>query len=149
MYERKDKWTVGYWMTPNPTTVSSDTLARTAFLVMRTEGFRHLPVVDDGKLVGVVTDRDLRRPDLSTEPEGWLEYYNLDSGFEVGDVMTTNPITVTPSDRIEKALKSFVSHKFGALPVLDKKGAVIGVISTLDMMKAFSEVMDLAASHLK
>ena len=141
MQERKDIWTVGEWMTTNPQTITPDTSVRTAFFKMRSEGYRHLPVVDDGRLVGMVTDRDLRRPDLSREPDGWHDYYNLDDDYEVRHVMTGRVESMSPSDGLEKALQLLIERKFGAAPVVDKKGNMIGIITTYDLMRAFQQAM--------
>ena len=149
MQERKDKWSVGQWMTPNPQTVSPETSVRTAFLKMRTEGYRHLPVVEDDKLVGMVTDRDLRRPDLTDEPEGWHDFYNLDDDYEVRHVMTVRVESMTPSDGLEKALDLLIERRFGAAPVVDKTGAMIGILTTFDLMRAFQSVLGEVGEALR
>lgn len=149
MQSRKDTWSVGAWMTANPQTITRETSVRTAFFKMRSEGFRHLPVVEDGKLVGMVTDRDLRRPDLSDEPDGWHDYYNLDEEYEVRHVMTTRVESMTPSDGLEKALQLLIDRKFGAAPVVDKTGAMIGIITTYDLMRAFQAAMSEVGEALR
>lgn len=149
MHERSDKWSVGEWMTPNPDTVTPDTSVRTAFFRMRTEGVRHLPVVDDGKLVGMVTDRDLRRPDLTDEPDGWHDFYRLDEDYEVRHVMTTDVATARTSDRLEKVVSTLVEHKFGALPVVDKNGSLIGILTTYDLLSAFGSALAQAGDGLR
>lgn len=141
MQARKDQWTVGQWMTFNPQTVTPDTSVKSAFFQMRTEGYRHLPVVDDGKLVGMVTDRDLRRPDLTDEPDGWNEYYRLDEDYEVRHVMSTRVESMIPGEGIERALQLLIERKFGAAPVIDKTGKIIGIITTFDLMRAFQAAL--------
>jgi acetoin utilization protein AcuB len=143
MHEYRDKWSVGAWMTVNPHTVQPETSVKSAFYRMRHEGFRHLPVVDgDGKLVGMVTDRDLRRPDLSEEPDGWNDYYRIDDETEVRHVMTENVMTLAPSDGLQQALSTFLDRKFGAMPVLDKRGTLIGILTSYDLMGAFHTALD-------
>ncbi len=149
MHERKDKWTVGQWMTQNPKTVNPDTPVKSAFFRMRAEGFRHLPVLEDGKLVGMVTDRDLRRPDLTDEPDGWHDYYQLDEGYEVRHVMTTRVESMAPSDGLEKALQLLIDRKFGAAPVIDKNGAMIGILTTFDLMRAFHAALGEVGEALR
>ncbi len=141
MQDRKDKWTVGEWMTPNPETVSPDLSVRSAFIKMRNEGYRHLLVVEDEHLKGIVTDRDLRRPDISPEVEGWHEFYTLEEDYEVGDIMTDKVVTLSPQDRLEKAVKYFIDFKFGALPIMDKKDRLVGILTSHDMMRALSEIL--------
>lgn len=149
MLERKDKWSVGQWMTPHPQQVSPETSVRTAFLKMRSEGYRHLPVVDGDQLVGMVTDRDLRRPDLTDEPEGWHDFYNLDDDYEVRHVMTTRVESMTPSDGLEKALNLLIERRFGAAPVIDKRGSMIGILTTFDLLRAFQSVLGEVGEALR
>lgn len=149
MLERKDKWSVGQWMTPNPHKISPEMSVRAAFFKMRSEGYRHLPVVEGQKLIGMVTDRDLRRPDLTNEPEGWHDFYNLDDDYEVRHVMTSRVESMTPSDSLEKALKLLIERKFGAAPVVDKNGSMIGIITTYDLMRAFQGVMGEVGEALR
>ena len=141
MQNRKDHWTVGDWMTPNPRTIPPTHSARTAFIEMRNQGFRHLIVSENRKMLGIVTDRDLRRPDISDQPEGWHEFYQPDDDYQVRDVMTEKVVTLTVQDQLERALKLFIDNKFGALPVLDKKGDLVGILTNHDINRAFAEVL--------
>lgn len=94
-----------------------------------TEGkFRRVPVVSDGKLVGIITDRDLR------EHTGHLDRTKISA------VMTEQPITVTPGTTLEEAAKILLSHQIGGLPVVEKD-KLIGIITTSDVLKAFLDVM--------
>ena len=149
MHEHKDQWSVGKWMSPNPRVVAPDVSVANAFYTMRSEGFRQLPVVEDGRLVGIVTDRDLRRPDLTDEPDGWNDYYQLSDDTEVRHVMTEGVQTLSSQDRLEKALDLLLDKKFGALPVLDRKDAVIGIITTFDIMRAFRALLKDAGGDLR
>ncbi|HSR66327.1 MAG TPA: CBS domain-containing protein [Acidobacteriota bacterium] len=149
MYERKDRWSVGEWMTPNPDSIPPDYSVRHAFVKMRLEGYRHLLVVDNGHLLGIVTDRDLRRPDISDDVEGWHDYYNLDHDYAVRDIMTTDLVTLSPQDRLEKAVKFVLDNKFGSLPVLDKNDELIGILTTHDIIKALSEILQDFGDHLR
>ena len=149
MLQRKDKWSVGQWMTSNPETVTPTTSVKTAFFKMRSDGYRHLPVVDDSNLVGMVTDRDLRRPDLTDEPDGWHDFYNLDDDYEVRHVMTTTVESMVTSDGLEKALSLLIDRKFGAAPVVDKHGRMIGIITTYDLMRAFQSVLGEVGEALR
>ena len=95
-------------------------------------GFRRLPVVRDGKLVGVISDRDLR------EHRGHLEQ------VKVNDIMSENPITVTPETTVEEAAQIMLERQIGGLPVL-ADGHLVGIITASDIMRAFLDVM--GASH--
>jgi acetoin utilization protein AcuB len=139
--ERKDRWSAGAWMTSNPISVAPSAEVSEAFFTLRSEGIRHLLVKEGEKLVGIVTDRDLRRPDLSNDPDGWNDYYRLDAGYTVSDVMTPLPKTVRPGDQLDKALGLMVEEKIGALPVVDKNGAPIGILTTHDMLCALRDLL--------
>ena len=93
-------------------------------------------MVENERLAGIVTDRDLRRPDINHELEGWHEYYKLDQDYEVRDIMSRKVISVSSQDSLDKALRIFLDRKFGALPVLDKKERVIGILTSYDIMRA-------------
>lgn len=136
-------------MTPNPTTIGPDVSVEAAFIRMRSKGFRHLLVVDENRLVGIVTDRDLRRPDLSDEPDGWHSLYDLRDDYEVRYVMTESVHTVRPQERLEKAVDLMVEHKFGALPVVDKLGAVVGILSAHDALRAFRQALKVSRAELR
>lgn len=141
MFEHKERWSVGAWMTHNPRTITPDTSVRAAFILMRSEGYRHLLVCDGDKLVGIVTDRDLRRPDISDDAEGWLDYYRLDDDYEVRYVMTGNVQTLRTRDGLDRAVHLFTDRKFGAVPVVDKNGDLIGILTTHDLLRALEEAL--------
>jgi acetoin utilization protein AcuB len=92
------RWTVSAWMTDIPLCIPPSMTVRSAFAKMRISHFRHLLVVKEGKLVGIVTDRDLRRPDISDDAEGWMDFYNLDDSVHVSDIMTRKIQVVAPED---------------------------------------------------
>lgn len=123
---------VGNRMTKEPITVEPEDLAIRASLKMQTGGFRRLPVVSDGKLVGIISDRDLR------EHRGHLEQVKLNG------IMTETPVTVTPATTIEEAAQIMIERQFGGLPVL-ADGRLVGIITASDIMRAFLDVM--GASH--
>lgn len=136
-------------MTPNPQTVGPNLSVRQAFFKMRVEGLRHLLVLKEDELLGILSDRDLRRPDVTEDPDGWDEFYRLDEDYEVCDVMTTELITVSAQESLERALKIVIKHRFNALPVLDKKDNLIGILTSHDLLRAFEELMKEAkASRL-
>ena len=141
MQERHDRWSVGEWMTSSPVTIPPDCPVRSAFYTMRSRGFRHLMVVENEELVGIVTDRDLRRPDLSDEPYDWNDYYQPDEHYEVRFVMSSPVFTVNPHDPLEKPLRLLIENKIGALPVVDKNNRVIGILSAHDVLRAFDAAL--------
>lgn len=125
------------WTMPDVVTVAPDTSVKKAFYQMKSLGIRHLPVVKNGKLVGIVTDRDLRRPQLSDTFKEWDELYRINDEISVEDVMITPVMTTTPDTSIKGAAKQMAHHRIGALPVVDKKGKLVGIITESDALRAF------------
>ena len=119
---------VGNRMTKEPITVEVNDLLIRASNKMQTEGFRRLPVVSDGKLVGIVTDRDLR------EHQGHLEQ------TKINGVMTEEPVTVTPATTLEEAAQILLERRIGGLPVV-ADGRLVGIITASDILNAFLDVM--------
>lgn len=118
-------------MTRNVITVSKDTPAGDALKTMKEHGFRRLPVVDKGKLVGLVTEDRLERvKPPSTTPLLWQITY-LVSHTRVSDVMRKKVITVKPTDTVEHAVAKAQSTKIGTLIVVDKN-KVMGICTTND-----------------
>ncbi len=115
---------VGRHMTRGPVTVTpTDTLA-TAQEKMQRGGFHRLPVVAEGRLVGIITDRDLRQH---------LPY--LDK-TKLTAAMIETVLTVTPGDTLEAATELMLDRKIGGLPVLEGD-KLVGIITTSDVLKAY------------
>lgn len=130
-------------MTSPPITVRPDSPFQDALNLMRTKHFRRLPVVNDhGKVVGIVSERDLLHaaPSSATSLSVWEVNYLL-SRLHVADVMSNTVVTVSPEMPIEDAAQVMVTRKIGGLPVVDKNGALVGVITETDIFKAFTELL--------
>jgi len=113
---------------------------RQTFYRMRERGIRHMPVLgDDGAMVGVISDRDLRRPDWVDDEENVAHYYLLDNAHKVEDAMTRDPWFVHPDDPIQDAVDLVLKHRIGALPVVGEGRKLLGMISAVDMLRAFHE----------
>ncbi|MBI2179574.1 MAG: CBS domain-containing protein [Deltaproteobacteria bacterium] len=119
---------VGKRMSKDPVTVTAEDLLIQARLKMQRGGFRRLPVVSDGQLVGIITDRDIR------EHAGYLDR------TVVKTAMSKKPVTVTPATTLETAAQILLKRKFGGLPVMEN-GRLVGVITTSDILQAFLDVM--------
>ncbi|HEY7165715.1 MAG TPA: CBS and ACT domain-containing protein [Candidatus Binatia bacterium] len=115
-------------MTENPVTLTGEDLLIQAKLRMEKGNFRRIPVVSDGELVGIITDRDLR------EHAGYLDRTQIKAG------MAKAPITVGPATTLETAAQLLLKHKIGGLPVVDK-GRLVGIITASDILQAFLDVM--------
>jgi len=130
-------------MTQKLVTGAPDEGLRQAFFKMRANRVRHLPVVDEHMhLLGIVSDRDLRRPNWVDEAPDIAHVYQLDDHMELRDVMTTNVITVYTYDRLQKAARIMHEHRFGALPVLNKDNKLAGMLSAIDLLAILDEMLD-------
>jgi len=130
-------------MTRKLITVRPNESVRRAFFLMREQQVRHLLVTeDDGSLIGIVSDRDLRRPDWVDEDMGVSHPYLLDEDMEVDSVMTHDPVVLYTYDRISKAVDRFHKHRFGALPVLDKAEDLVGIVSIWDVLGLVKDMLN-------
>lgn len=111
------------------TVVSSEATIGEAYQLLQDRGFRHLPVVDRGRLVGVLTDRDLR---LATSS---LCQHPRPAGDPVSAVMSSPPLTADPLDPVEDAARIMREHKIGCLPVVDGS-ELVGILTGMDLLDA-------------
>ena len=133
---------VAEYMTRKIVSVPSETGVREAFFKMKKYHIRHLPVVDDdNKLIGIVSDRELRRPDWVDESWDIAHVYRLDDEILVGDVMIRDVHVTHTYDTLRKAVKLLLENDIGAAPVLDKTGALVGMLSAVDLLRALDDVM--------
>jgi acetoin utilization protein AcuB len=112
-----------------------------ALNLMRKERIRRTPVVDDGKLVGIITDHDLLNasPSPATSLSIWEMTYLL-SKITVADVMTKQVLTIRADTPIEEAARIMADNKIGGLPVMEND-TVVGIITETDIFKLFLELM--------
>ncbi|MFC1659874.1 CBS domain-containing protein [Gemmatimonadota bacterium] len=132
---------VSKYMTQKLITATPDMSVKQAFLLMRTHRVRHIPVVQGEELVGIISDRDLRRPRWTEHLDDWTNYYQIDDAHQVSDIMTRNPETVRAADDVLKAVGIFREHRYGALPVLNKAGELVGILSAQDLLGALEEML--------
>ena len=136
-------------MSIDPDTVSPDTTLRSVVSLMNKNGERQLPVVENGKLVGIITDRDVRLAVnsllLTDEP---LERISLLEKYTAESCMTRKPKTVTPDTPIHTVAQILSAYKYGALPVVedDKLVGIISVTDLLDQMALIPEPVSLKYS---
>jgi acetoin utilization protein AcuB len=133
---------VSKYMTQKLITATPDMSVKDAFLIMRRQRVRHLPVVEGDQLVGIISDRDLRRPRWVDALDDWTTYYQINDDMRVKDAMTSNPEVVRTYDPISKAVRIFRERRYGALPVMDKEGSLVGILSAQDLLLALEELLD-------
>ena len=124
---------VGNRMTKHPVTITSEELISQAKDKMVAGRFRRLPVVRDGKLTGIITERDLR------------QYAGVLERTKVNAVMTEKPITVGPETMLEDAAEIMLKNQIGCLPVLHQ-GQLVGIVTASDVLEAFLDVMGASES---
>jgi CBS domain-containing protein len=131
-------------MTDKPITVDPETLMLEARQRMREERIRHLVVTDDGRVVGIVTDRDVRLnlPSPATSLSVWEVNYLL-ARLTVGEIMSAPVIVVDPDRPAAEAARIIIDHKIGALPVVDE-GRLVGIVTESDFVRAMAETGGMA-----
>ncbi len=131
---------VSKWMSKRVVTVDeSDTLSE-AINTLKRNHVRRLPVLRDNKLVGIVSDRDLKEaaPSRVTSLDMWELHYLL-SKVKVKDLMKRRIITISPDSTIEKAAMLMFDNKIGGLPVVENE-ELIGIITEHDVFNAFINI---------
>ncbi|EHJ47478.1 CBS domain containing membrane protein [Solidesulfovibrio carbinoliphilus subsp. oakridgensis] len=133
---------VGDWMSTDVATVTEDVSMIKAGRIMREKKIRRLPVVDrDGRLVGIVSERDLKAasPSSATTLDMYEMTYLL-SELKIKGLMTRNPVSIRRSDTVERAALIMRDRKFGSLPVIDEAGKVVGIITDTDIFRLFVSI---------
>src|SRR5712692_358640 len=123
------------WMTPHPITIDPKTTLPDAHRLLKQNRIRRLPVVDRGRLVGIVTLGDIREASPSDATS--LSVYELNyllARLSIDRIMTRNPITIGPAAEIYEAAELMLKHKISGLPVVEN-GQVMGIITESDIFR--------------
>ncbi len=123
------------WMVKDVVTVGKDTDIKKAIRLMKDNSIRHLPVVEDDRFLGFVTEGELRQ----------LLIPSMLEEIKVKDVMISDPVTVSPEADIETAAKLVYHYKIGGLPVVEK-GKLVGILTVTDILRAFIAMMGILAA---
>lgn len=132
---------VGKWMTPRPVTIQMREPVTEAILLMKDRGIRHLPVMDGDRLVGIVSDRDLK--EFTPSRASTLDMYELHyllAKTTISEAMRKDPFRVHPEDTVEKAALLMHDNRIGCLPVVDGRGKLVGLLSHADVFEALVTV---------
>ena len=122
---------VRHRMTPNPVTIGPQAMLSEAQDKMTAGRFRRLPVVESGTLIGILTDRDVRR------------YVGAEERTKVRAAMTESPLTIPPEMTVEEATQLMLRDQISGLPVVEND-TLIGIVTSSDILKAFLEVTGTA-----
>ena len=130
------------WMTTDVITVSEDTPMMKASIIMKENNIRSLPILNKkGKLVGIVSDRDLR--DASPSKATSLDVHELNyliSTIKIEELMTRNVVFVRPDETVEFAAILMLENKISSLPVINDKGSLIGIITQTDIFRVLINI---------
>ena len=120
------------WMSRDVVTISPEATLQDAIGLMKKHSIRHIPVVEDGELVGWVSEGDIRGAYLAS----------LIEDIRVRDVMIKEPITIGPEADLEEAAEVLYRHGIGGIPVVEGR-QVVGVVTVTDIMAAFIQIMGI------
>jgi acetoin utilization protein AcuB len=137
-------------MSTKPVTITADVPITEALRIMRQNQVRRLPVLDEnGGLIGIVSEKDLlyASPSPATSLSIYEMHYML-SRLQVTELMTANPVTITPDTLLEEAALIMADNKIGGLPVM-KDGNLVGIITETDIFKVFLELLGAREKGLR
>lgn len=122
-------------MTAKVITVQPDTSVCKAWNLLQAHEISHLPVIQGGRLVGIISDRDLRHllPSSLAMPEEQVRFQAWGTQVKVGDVMTRKVLTVTPETPTDNAAQLMLKHRVGCMPVL-RGASLVGIITAMDLL---------------
>jgi CBS domain-containing protein len=135
---------VADFMTKDLVTVREADDVALADSLLRLGGIRHLPVVRDGRLVGLVTQRDVLRCGEAGRPAA--------RDLPVSEVMTRELVTVRPTTGLAQAARTMLERKYGCLPVCDEDGKLVGIVTEADFVRFAADVvhdLDLVAEAVR
>jgi acetoin utilization protein AcuB len=131
---------VGRWMAKRLVTVRPESSVDEARSLLRQNHIRHLPVTDGRRLLGIVTEQDLRVAEALLRRPG---------PAVVADVMTESVITVAPETTIEQAAMLMADNKIGGLPVVDAEDALVGMITKSDVLNVFLQSLGVGSGSAR
>lgn len=138
------------WMTKNPLVVDENTSIMKATQLMKEHRIRRIPVVREGRLVGIVSDRDIKEaaPSKATSLDVHELYYLL-SEIKVKDIMTPNPLVLVETDSVERAAVIMLENKISGLPVINEDWEVVGIITQTDILKVMISISGIYHSPIQ
>ena len=114
-----------------PHTIAQDMTAKMALSMMREFHIRHLPVENGGKLVGLVSDRDIK----------FASSFAHDKELTVDEIMTPDPYTVLPQTSVDDVVMNMAEHRYGCAIVKQENGKVVGIFTATDGLRVLGEVL--------
>jgi CBS domain-containing protein len=128
-------------MTPDPITLQPEETLMEAAQVMRMRKIRRIPIVSGGRLVGLLTEGDLKRAEPSTLSDTQEHFTEVMEGTQVNRIMIENLLTTTPDAPLVEAARTLWTNKYGALPVLEGE-KLVGILTDNDLIGALVKVLE-------
>ena len=131
---------VGDIMSRKVVTVEMDDPLHTVKEIFDRLHFHHLPVLEEGTVFGVVSDRDLLKalsPNIGTSTETYKDTATLNK--RVHQIMSRKPITLHPEAAVLEAIQVFNSHRISCIPIVDHHGKLVGLLSWRDILRALAQ----------
>ena len=134
------------YMTPNPETLEASNTLLEAVLLLRGSGFRHIPILEQGRLAGMLTERDVWRfsPTMLL-PLSQQEYNRVFEDTMVGKLMKREPMRIAPDAPLAEAVDALFQNRLGCLPVMDGE-QLVGIITVRDMLRALHDELGPASA---
>jgi len=123
-------------MTKNPLSMTPEETVGQADQLMSENKIRQLPVVEGAALRGIITDRDIRSflsGSLLLDPDARERAFNT----PVRELMTTEPLTLSPDDELPEAVELLIDEKIGGIPVVDEAEGLVGIVTYVDILRCF------------
>jgi acetoin utilization protein AcuB len=120
------------FMTPMPHTIGKDIPIKTALSMMRDHQIRHLPVQEGGRLVGILTDRDVK---LAASFKGAQD-------LKVEEVMSPDPFTISPEVSLDYVVLEMAKHKYGSAVIAQGNGKIVGIFTAVDALRVLGETLE-------
>ena len=138
------------WMSKEVITVDIDDSMQNAIRLMKKHSVRLLPVMKKGKLVGIVSDRDLKRASASDATTLDIhELLYLLSNIKLKSIMTKKPVTVPDDYTVEETAEVLLTNKISGAPVLDQVGKVVGVITQSDLFRVLISLTGISSKGIQ
>lgn len=132
-------------MTREPQSLGAGQTLLDAVLLIRRAYVRHIPILEDGSLVGLLSDRDVHRLAPSRLiPHSPEEYNRVFVDTPLEKIMTRNPRTIRPDAPLAEAVDLLVTERLGCLPVIDE-GKLVGIITVSDMLRALYDLVSMSS----
>jgi acetoin utilization protein AcuB len=139
------------WMRTDVITINPELRIERVWELMERQRIRHLPVVKDDKLVGIITERDLKRtlfpspPPFPVKHEGKPQPSGTPGDLSAEAVMTKGVYTAKPTDPLLNPALRMLNEKISALPVVDDAGKLVGILTDTDLLKALVFLLQKAS----